>query len=120
MEKETDVSGKIKALHDRAAALLKQKYTEEQVVAELCKSNVTADYARMVLENVYGDQCLKREAWGVLITGVFITVGSPAFNIMSYQFAERSGSGSFLLAWGLVVAGIITIFKAISIFRRLR
>lgn len=119
MEKEADVSNKIKVLHDRAAALLKQDYTEEQVMAELCKSNISADYARTILENVYEDQRLKKEAWGILITGVVITIGSLAFNIMSYNFSQQTGSGSFLLAWGLVVAGILTIVKAISIFRRL-
>jgi hypothetical protein len=119
MGKDISVSQKIKGLHKQATALLKQGYTEEQVVAELCKSDISADYARTILGNLYEDQRLKKEAWGVLITGVVITVGSLAFNIMSYLFAERTGSGSFLLAWGLVVAGILTILKAISIFRRL-
>lgn len=120
MEKEEDISHKIKLLHGRAIELLKQDYTEEQVVAELCKSNISPDYARTILENIYGDQRLRKEAMGLLITGAVVTLGSLAFNIMSYQFSERMGSGSFLLAWGIVVAGIIMIIRAINMFRRLR
>lgn len=104
----------------QAAQLMKQDHTDEQVVAELCKANITADYARTILENVYSDQRLRKEALGTLITGVVITLGGLAFNIMSYVFAERMGSDSFLLEWGIVIAGILMIIRAISLYRRLR
>jgi hypothetical protein len=119
MEPEKDITRKIQVLHAKANALLKQDYADEQIVAELCQSGISADYARTILENVYSDISLRKEFRNVLITGVMITVMGLAINIYSYLFAERMNAGSFLLLWGIVVAGIIMIIKAIGIYRRI-
>jgi len=118
MEAEKDISFKIQVLHTRAAELLKAGHSDEHIIDELSKSDITRAYAQTILENVYTDKSLKKQGRNLLIMGLFTTIGGLIVNLLSYRAAAESGSGSFLLLWGIVIAGILMIVKAVGVYRR--
>lgn len=119
MEFDNDISHKIKALHGRAHDLLKQNYDDEEIVTELSKTGITQHYARTILDNVYNEIDLRKQARNLLISGIGITVMGLAINLFSLYNAIKNGQSSFWLLWGIVVAGIIMIIKANGMYRQL-
>lgn len=109
---------KIKALHQKAKALLKRDMTEEEVVQQLQQEGIEAGYARLIIDNVLSDERDRRDAWKLVFMGVFFVLGGLYINYSSYSIAVNNNAGFFYLFWGIVVAGILFLVRAYLLFRR--
>ncbi len=112
------IEDKIQLLHTKARWLIENKKADDEIIAELKKEGIDQNYATTVINNVRNDLRKKKEFWKQLLMGSFITIAGLLVNYLSYKFAEETGSGEFLLIWGVVVIGIITIIRAFILFRK--
>lgn len=117
MKSVTDpVSAKINALHSEAAALLRQKATDEQVIEALKQHGIDEAYAQTVLENAREDVDDKKEFYKLVFGGAFVTFGGVALTVMSYRSAVSGGV--FFVFTGIVVAGIAWVVRGFIIYRK--
>jgi len=119
MESEKDISGKIKTLHYKAKHLLQQDYSEDQVIARLQQDGVDKQYAATIIENLKTDDNNRAHFRSLLLLGLFTTIGGILLNILSYRASANMHFSMFILFWGIVVGGIITLLKALSVYRRI-
>jgi hypothetical protein len=117
MQKEENSSQKIKALHAQAKKLIDANESEEFVLTELCKNGITVDYAAIIIDNVLNDIRDKKDFWKLLVMGSFITIAGSFISYTSYTNANDRG-GYYFIFWGIVVAGIVMIFRAFTLYRK--
>ena len=113
-----DIEGKIQLLHAKAAILIESGKDDTQIITELTKDGIDKNYAITIIDNVKKDLHNKKEFRKHVLMGSFMTIAGLLINYLSYKFAEENGSGMFLLIWGIVVTGIITILRGIILFRK--
>jgi hypothetical protein len=118
MPVQSSTESEIKRLHLRAAALLAETRSISKTVAALVEEGVDPGYARLLVNNVMNDQRDDSDAWRLLIMGLFFVFGGLGINYYSYQIAVQSNSYIFYVFWGIVVTGIVFLYKAYGLFRR--
>lgn len=118
MASPTDTSEKINTLHKMAKDLLQQGRPDDQIISQLTEEGIEPSYAQMILDNVYNDRSDRRNFWKLLIGGFFFIAGGIAINLFSYKIADNFNSGYFYLFWGIIVAGVLLVIKAFTIFRK--
>jgi hypothetical protein len=117
MQKEENSSQKIKALHAQAKKLIGANESEEFVISELCKNGITEDYAAIIIDNVLNDIRDKKDFWKLLVMGSFITISGLLITYTSYTSSENTG-GYYFIFWGIVITGIVMIFRAFTLYRK--
>jgi len=117
MRQET-VEDKIQRLHSKAKMLAEENLPDSAIIEALTKEGIDEHYAYTLLENVRNDQHDKKEFRKHLLMGSFVTIAGLLVNYLSYKFLERMGAGQFLLIWGVVVFGIVTILRGFILFRK--
>lgn len=95
-----------------------QGLSSEQILSRLVADGLDRDYAEMVLANIENDIHDNRSFWKLFIGGLFITVCGLGINYYSWQIARNYNTAEFIVFWGIVVAGIIMIFRAFIIFKK--
>ena len=118
MSSPADTSEKSNSLHKMAKNLLKQGKSNDQIITQLAEQGIEPTYAQMILDNVYRDISDRRNFWKLLFGGLFFIGGGIAINYYSYKIAENSHSNIFYLFWGVIVAGVLLIIKAFTLFRK--
>ena len=111
-------SEKIKFLHNKVHSLLKQNFTNEQIIEELKKENLEQYYIETIIENIKHEKTNNKNFWNSMIMGGFYIVSGLAINFFSYRFSENSNSSGFYLFWGIVVFGIVTIIRGFILYRK--
>jgi hypothetical protein len=106
----------INELHSEAARLLKQKSSEEFVVSSLMAKGIDQHYAEMIVENVKSDESDRKEFYKHLFGGAFVLLAGIILTLGNYSLAVPGGM--YLVFWGFMVYGIITILRAFIIFRK--
>jgi hypothetical protein len=108
----------IETLHTKAATLLQQKREEAAIIDELVKEGIEPSYAALIIENVKSDledRRLFKKEFGM---GVFFVIAGLLINLLSYQLAVNLNSFFFYVFWGIIVLGIIMIYRAFVLFRK--
>ena len=72
----------------------------------------------MIIENVRADNRNKIDAWKLVVMGISFIIGGIYINYFSYQIAVNANAAFFYLFWGIIVAGILMLIRAFSLFRR--
>ena len=116
MKTEEDI--RIESLHRKAKQLLKKDLDEDQVINELKKEGIDSNYANLIIKNVIADSRNRIDGWKLLLMGTSFIVGGIYINYSSYLIAVNTNSTFFYLFWGIVVAGILMLIRAFSLFRR--
>mgnify|MGYP001799023639 CR=1 FL=1 len=116
MKTETDI--RIDSLHKKAKALLKQDMQEDEMVEKLKKEGIEASYARLIIENVKGDNRDRLDAWKLTMMGTFFVAGGIYINYFSYQIAVNANATFFYLFWGIIVVGLLMLIRAFFLFRK--
>ncbi|MEP7319438.1 MAG: hypothetical protein ABI921_11880 [Panacibacter sp.] len=116
MQTETDT--RIKHLHKKAKELLKQNIEEVELINELIKEGIDRHYAGLIIENVKSDIRDRTDAWKLTLMGTFFVVGGIYINDFSYRIAVNANSAFFYLFWGILVTGILMLFRAFTLFRK--
>lgn len=106
----------IKTLHSDAALLLKEKNTDEAVIDYLMQRGIEKHYAETILDNVKNDKSDQKEFYKHLFMGAFVFSAGLILTVMTYRIAT-SGS-MYLVFWGFMVYGIISVARAFIIFRK--
>jgi len=109
----------VKRLHSIGEDLKRQGKSDPEIVNELAKvGNISTSYAEQILNNIYEDANKKKQFKKHIFNGTFVTIAGLLINYLSYKFAYQSGSGTFLLIWGIVVIGIINILRGLILYRK--
>ena len=116
--KQNSVKDHINDLHQKTKALIDQNLSEAEIIDELRKDDVDELYAKTLIENVSGDNRDRKDFWKLLLMGICLIAGALAINYFSYTIAVQSGSFSFYLFWGVIVAGLLMIVRAFILFRK--
>src|SRR5689334_22175535 len=117
MENPESTSLKIEALHEKVRTFLKQGLTHDQIKDQLKDENLQAYYIETIIENIQDEKEDKKSFRNSMIMGGFFVIAGLAINILSYKFSDNTGSSSFLLFWGIVVTGIVTIARGFILYR---
>ncbi len=107
----------IEELHAKVRAFLAQGFSNEQIIDKLKAENLQPYYIEIVIENVQTQKNNRKSLINSTITGSFFVITGLAINFLSYKFSENSNSSSFLLFWGIVVVGIVTIVRGVILYR---
>jgi hypothetical protein len=118
MMADINIKDKIQLLHSKTKILIESGKDDKEIIAELIKDGVDQHYGNTIIGNVRNDMRDKKEFWKHILTGTFITIAGLLINYLSWKSAEQNGSGMYLLIWGIVVAGIITIIRGVILFRK--
>jgi hypothetical protein len=113
-----NTSQKITALHLHAKKLVDANETESFIISELCKHGITETYATTIIDNVLNDNRDRKDFWKLLIMGCFFILTGLVITYISYTAANQSSFGSYFVFWGLVVTGIIMIFRAFTLYKK--
>jgi hypothetical protein len=105
-------------LHTRAAAALKANMPAEKFVDELVSEGHDPNYAWLIIENVREDIKQRKVFFAQLGMGLFMTGAGILINVFSFEMGLRGGGSLFYLFWGIVVTGIITIIRALLLYRK--
>lgn len=112
-------SQKIALIHKDAKQLIGANLEEEMVIATLCKNHtITKDYAALIIDNVLVDIRNKKDFWKLLIMGCFISISGFVISYISYNAAEENTTSGYIIFWGLVVTGIVMIFRAFTLYKK--
>jgi hypothetical protein len=106
----------IKQLHDEAAKLLAQNFSDDQIILELKKFGIEDAYAEMVLLNAKEDKLDKKDFYKHLFGGIFILAAGAISSVESYKLALPGGL--YIVFTGVMIYGIFAITRAIVIFRK--
>jgi hypothetical protein len=115
-----NTSQKITALHLQAKKLVDANETEAFIISALCKNDITEDYAAIIIDNVLNDIRNRKDFWKLFIMGCFFIIAGLLITYISYTAASQSSMGSYFIFWGLVVTGIIMIFRAFTFYKKLK
>ena len=116
MKTETDL--KIELLHAQVRLLFKQGMNDMEVTRALEKDGVDPVYAGMVIDNIKKDERDRRDFWKLIIMGSFFVIGGLTINYLSYTIAVNANASFYFIYWGVVVAGIIFLIRARSLYRK--
>ena len=117
MENPESASLVIEALHAKVRTFLEQGLTHDQIKDRLKDENLQSYYIETIIENIQDEKEDKKSFRNLMIMGGFFVIGGLAINILSYKFSENMNSSSFMLFWGIVVAGIVTIVRGVILYR---
>ena len=106
----------IKDLHSEAALLLKDDYTDEEIINQLMQKGIDRHYAALVLENAKSDVSDKKEFYKLFFMGVFYAGGGGIYTYMNYQ--HPFPGGMYFVFWGVIVYGISLLVRAFILFRK--
>ncbi len=109
---------KIDELHTLARKLIKANEPQHFITDELCKQGISQDYATTIIDNVLNDNRDRKDFWKLLVMGCFFIISGIAISYVSYSAASKSSMGSYFIFWGLVVTGVIMIFRAFALYRK--
>ena len=115
---QENTSQKIDLLHQQARKLVNANETESFIISELCKHGITETYATTIIDNVLNDNRDRKDFWKLLIMGCFFIIAGLAISYISYTAASQRNLGSYFIFWGLVVTGIIMIFRAFTLYKK--
>lgn len=118
MDKQDVAYDSIEAIHEKVRTLLKQGLTNEQIMDELKDENLQPYYIETVIENINNENENKKSLRNSIIMGGFFVIAGLAINILSYRFSENMNATSFLLFWGIIVTGIVTIARGLILYRK--
>ena len=107
------------ALHRIAKQLLEADADEEEIYRELMKEGIDRSYAEMILDNVLNDLRDRKDFYKMLVMGIFTVAGGLLLNFLSYNYSMRTGALGYYVFWGVVVAGIVMLIKAVGMYRNL-
>ena len=103
MLKETNT---ITMLHAEATRLLKEKKTDDEIVAYLVSTGCEKHYAETVLDNTKEDAADKISFRKTFLYGLGFLIAGVLVSFSSFYFARSMGAMFYLFYWGLIVAGI--------------
>lgn len=109
---------KIAQLHQKVKELINNDFSEDEITAALEQDGIEAGYSRLIIENVLGDKRDRADFWKLIFMGSFFTIGGLLLNYYSYKISEISSSSFFILYWGIVVFGIVQIFRAFILYKK--
>jgi hypothetical protein len=112
----TDVAPLNNKLYDYAVLLLQQGKSEEEVLDILAeKGNSQEDIQRVLVElqNPAPIAEVTRDN-SALTTGLLWFGGGLAVTLVTYSMADSNGGGTYFVAWGPMVYGIIKLFQGLN------
>jgi uncharacterized membrane protein len=115
---QEDNSQKIKTLHTIAKTLVDKNETIDFIVTELCKHGITKDYAVIIIDNTLNDIRDKKDFWKLLFMGISFVIAGLFITYISYTAASQSSMGVYFIFLGLVVTGVVMIFRAFTLYRK--
>lgn len=109
--------------HQQALKLMDDGLGPAQVEAELVAQGHSAEHARAVVDSLGDYASAQSEAQAIsgggsgagqmdLVVGALFLLGGLALTIIT--FAAASGGGTYVLAWGPMLYGIIRIVKGLA------
>lgn len=117
MNRKDQTDEKIAQLHDKVKAYLDKGYSRDRILQELQGENLEPYYIETIIENISSEEEDQSSFRNSMIMGGFFIVGGLALNILSYRMSENTGSMSFLLFWGILVTGIVTVIRGFILYR---
>lgn len=111
------ISTQINSLHEKVDELQKKKYTDEEIIAELKKEGIAAEYAQQIIQNVENDRADKKSFRNSLIMGSFYIAAGIAINILSYTISANSNVLLYYFFWGIMVLGLVTIIRGFILYK---
>jgi hypothetical protein len=108
----------VKLLHIKVDELLKENYTDAQIINQLTKEGIDTHYAEIIIGNVRDDQEDKKSFRNSMIMGSFYIFAGGLINILSYIIASNANSFFFYAFWGIVVLGVVTIIRGFILYKR--
>lgn len=116
--KDRDIEAQsIEILHNKVRAFLNQGLTNEQIIDKMIDENLQPYYIETIIENIQNEKIKRKGLINSLVTGGFIVIAGLSINLLSYIFSENTNSSSFLIFWGIVVAGIVAIIRGLILYR---
>ncbi|BAV09676.1 hypothetical protein SAMN05421788_1011113 [Filimonas lacunae] len=117
MIKQDAASRTIEAIHESVRTYLKQGLTNEQIIEKLKEENLEPYYIETVIDNIYKEYEDKKNLKNAILTGSILVIVGLVINMLSYRLSENMNSSAFLLFWGIVVTGIVTIIRGMILYR---
>jgi hypothetical protein len=118
MENLDATSHKVEILHTKVRTFLKEGLTHEQIIDKLKGEDLQPYYIETIISNIEDEDDDKKSLRNSIIMGGFFIIGGLILNILSYRASENMGSSSFILFWGIVVMGVVTVARGLILYRR--
>ncbi len=118
MENFDPTTQTIEILHAKVRTFLKEGLTNEQIIDKLKEEDLQPYYIETIIENIQDEDDDKKSLRNSIIMGSFFIIGGLILNILSWRASENMGSSSFLLFWGIVVMGIVTVARGVILYRK--
>jgi hypothetical protein len=108
----------IEQLYLLVKKLIDEKYANEEIIKQLQKQGLEPYYIKMIIENVENDKADRKSLRNSIIMGVYFIVAGILINIFSYTIAVKANSLYFILFWGIVAYGIVTIVRGFILYKK--
>jgi hypothetical protein len=108
----------IKQLHTICRNLYKAKKTEFHIKEVLRAKGANGLLADFVYDNIIAEIDEKAYLRKQFLVSLIITIMGVSLNIVSYNRSANDGSGSFILFWGIVVGGIVSMIRCLILYKR--
>jgi hypothetical protein len=108
----------IKLLHKVCNTLYKAKKSEFHIKEVLRAKGANGLLADFIYTNTIAEIDEKRYLKMQFAVSLIITIMGLILNFVSYSRAVNGDSGTFILFWGIVVAGIVSMLRCIILYKR--
>jgi len=106
--------------HAEAADMLRDKVPDDEIIKKLQEHGIEEFYAGTILENVKSDRNKRKNFWLTVLSGCVFVVLGLILNFASWYFSVRANSPFAYVFWGIIVFGIVTIFRGFVLFKKRR
>ncbi len=113
VEDEGSAEQAVEALYSYAAGLMKNKESDEAIVADLVQKGLSQETASSLVGNLRSAiRSAKRKA-GIrnIVIGSLWCVGGLVITALTYSMA--SGGGTYIVTWGAIVFGAVQAIRGL-------
>ncbi|MBL0357725.1 MAG: hypothetical protein IPP72_12950 [Chitinophagaceae bacterium] len=118
MKQQDNSTDKVALLHNKVRSCLKQGLTDDAIIEKLQEEKLERYYIEIIIENIRNEASDRKSFINSIIMGAFFIICGLLINILSYRVSENRSSSSFLLFWGIVVTGVVTIVRGFILYRK--
>ena len=96
-------------LHRMTKEMINGDNDMETITQSLTEQGISKDYAEVIIDNVLTDMRDRKDSIKLFIMGILTLIVAFVINSLSLRFG--------LIFWGLVVAGIVMMIRAVMLYR---
>ena len=117
MQQEDHIEREIRELDEFTKELMAQ-LSDEGVIQKLIKEKgLKENYARAVIHSIHERKENRKNFWRSVLMGGSAVLGSGLMTTISYGISESAGGNTFLIFYGIMAFGVITILRGFVLYR---